>query len=500
MYIQAIGILLLSCWILTLQAQEIPLDTETIPNEKVEGWRAQVKKLNQEGLYYRRGGELELARAALHSSKDLAESNGGFMPMTYYQLAFLHAKMNNLDSTMHYFTQCEQYVRKLKSSEPLCLFLSLRADTQKQFGNYEQALADRQELHSIHVDSSDKFAVGPNLFEQADILFEMGDLQAALHTVDQSMAIGDELKIRDTYMNRIRQLRSKIQTSLANPESLASISSTDLPLGPRKFKTMQRLLMREKMELNNELQGLKIKKQRTILVILASASLIFLGMVYLLVRMNKRIVSQNKIISKSLHEKDFLLREIHHRVKNNLQIISSLLSLQSRTMENETAVSALIDGRSRVESMALIHQDLYEEDNLTGIQVEGYIEKLCHNLYATYNVKGDRVLLFVEVDPVSLDVNTLIPLGLILNELIANALKYAFPDDRQGRLTVSLREKSNHLVLQVRDDGVGMHENEKSGFGQRLIKAFAKKLEAEIEVKHDKGLVVAMKILNYKVA
>ena len=159
----------------------------------------------------------------------------------------------------------------------------------------------------------------------------------------------------------------------------------------------------------------------------------------------KELAQKNEIISEALAEKELLLKEIHHRVKNNLQVISSLLYLQSDYIKDEKALSAIQEGRNRVQSMAIIHQNLYQEDNLTGIQVKDYFEKLTQSLFNSYKVQADQIELQLDIEAINLDVDTVIPLGLVVNELITNSLKYAFPENQAGYLKIALRSRINLL-------------------------------------------------------
>lgn len=220
---------------------------------------------------------------------------------------------------------------------------------------------------------------------------------------------------------------------------------------------------------------------------------------------SERLAEQNAVIEQALSEKELLLREIHHRVKNNLQVISSLLSLQSRKISDEKALEAVTASRNRVKSMALIHQNLYKEDDLTGIDIADYIEKLANSLMSSYKVDEEKVDVITDIQSMSLDVDTTIPLGLILNELITNALKYAFPEGRSGTVAIGLKEKEDTLQLEVRDNGIGYDLNaergeESSSFGFNMINAFCKKLKAEWEVKNDNGTVVSIRIHKYELA
>ncbi len=229
------------------------------------------------------------------------------------------------------------------------------------------------------------------------------------------------------------------------------------------------------------------------------------------------LAKKNAIIEEQLKEKELLLREIHHRVKNNLQVVSSLLSIQGRGITDEKARGAVRDGRDRVKSMALIHQDLYKEDDLTGISMPGYVEKLARSLMSSHQVQADRVALNMEVQPMTLDVDTAIPLGLILNELITNALKYAWPDGRKGVLSIAMYETAGEgnsgvdpqgrpadvLILDVHDDGIGYdpaapRNAEGTGFGLNMIRSFSSKLGAEHSVIRDGGTLARLIIRKYK--
>ncbi len=264
-----------------------------------------------------------------------------------------------------------------------------------------------------------------------------------------------------------------------------------------------------KLNAENEVNVSKAKASKTERNYFAIAAILFIGLAGISYRAftnnrkkNLLLDKQNKLIEKSLVEKEILLREIHHRVKNNLQIVSSLLSLQSNYIRDEQALDAVKESRNRVESMSLIHQNLYQEENLTGIDLRLYIENLTDNLFHSYNIKPDNIKLVKEVDALTLDVDTVIPIGLILNELITNCLKYAFTDNRKGSIKVMLKEKNNNLLLSVYDDGIGLPENFEQGtkksFGHKMINAFLQKLKGEMKMYSEDGTKVDIEIANYK--
>jgi two-component sensor histidine kinase len=213
---------------------------------------------------------------------------------------------------------------------------------------------------------------------------------------------------------------------------------------------------------------------------------------------NALLADKNQIIQQSLQEKEVLLKEIHHRVKNNLQVISSLLSLQSRRVQEESVQEAILEGRNRVQSMAMIHQNLYQTENLTTIDVGQYIDHLAQNLFSSYNIEPDRITMDKDIQPLDLDVDILIPLGLILNELITNALKYAFPRERKGKIRVSLQQEAAQLKLRVMDDGIGLpahfDPHKTRSMGYQLINSLVGKLKGQLEIKRIGGADIVLSI------
>ncbi len=180
------------------------------------------------------------------------------------------------------------------------------------------------------------------------------------------------------------------------------------------------------------------------------------GLVFFTEMITDRVKAEEQIKA-SLHEKESLLKEVHHRVKNNLQIITSLLNLQAETVQDPTTVKLLRESQNRVRSMALVHETLYRSGDFGRIDLATYVDAICNFLSRAYGIDSSRIQIEVYVDDVSLDLDRAIPCGLIINELISNALKYAFPENRNGRITVRLTSNSDeYYTLIVADDGVGL--------------------------------------------
>jgi two-component sensor histidine kinase len=201
---------------------------------------------------------------------------------------------------------------------------------------------------------------------------------------------------------------------------------------------------------------------------------------------NALLAGEGKIRA-SLKEKEVLLKEIHHRVKNNLQIVSSLLYLQATRTEDPGAVSALRESRARVRSMALIHERLYQSPNLASVDMGGYTRTLVSDLQRFYRTDDSSVRLTVNIDDIPLGITEAIPCGLIINELVSNVLKHAFPKGKGGEITIQLtRESPNHTTLIVSDNGIGFPEHvdfrNASSLGLTLVNSLVQQLDGSIEL------------------
>ena len=186
-----------------------------------------------------------------------------------------------------------------------------------------------------------------------------------------------------------------------------------------------------------------------------------------------------------------MMKEIHHRVKNNFMIIQSLLQLQSRHIDDEDVLEIFKESQNRIKSMAFVHQRLYQHDNLKKINFGDYPETLASDIFKSYVSNPDQITLDIDTEDVALDIDTAIPLGLILNELISNSLKYAFPEGRKGKLMVKSYLKDNRYNLIVSDNGIGIPEElnyEKlNSLGLKLIYSLSEQIGAKVKLDTTNG-------------
>jgi PAS domain S-box-containing protein len=196
-------------------------------------------------------------------------------------------------------------------------------------------------------------------------------------------------------------------------------------------------------------------------------------------------------IEASLREKEVLLKEIHHRVKNNLAIVSSLLQMQSRRTQDVQANEILRDSHNRIASIALIHETLYSSENLANIDFPQYITQLINHLLDSYNAHSLHIKITTQIEQVNLDIEMAIPCGLIINELVSNALKYAFPERNDGKILVKLSQDKQDLILLIQDNGIGLPEgfdsNKSKKLGINLVKGLVKQLKGSMIINCQQG-------------
>lgn len=212
-------------------------------------------------------------------------------------------------------------------------------------------------------------------------------------------------------------------------------------------------------------------------------------------------IKAEKQLQDSLAEKEIMIKEIHHRVKNNLQIISSLLTLQAEFIKDESSRGYFNDSQNRVKSMAIIHEKLYQTRDFANIDIKDYVSNLTLSLFKAYNINTKLVEVDVEISNISLDVDTAIPCGLIINELVSNSLKYAFSDGRKGKMMIKLLPvEDDKLQLIVSDNGVGLPADlgsrETQSLGLTLVNILSKQLNGSLEMINKNGATFILTFLK----
>lgn len=480
-----------------------------------------AKCLNNIAAIYRNKEQhyqaLRFYKESIILKKSDAKIDSNSVAATYGNIGLCYSHMDQIDSSMLYFQKAKKLYQQTGETQELAHLNLQIASSYHKTNEYDKAypiLKELQKNNYQHLPETFRFNAMTLL---ADVDYHDGKLSESLSAITQAI---DEFSESTHYttLKEAYEIRALIQSKLDNGmqafesivkaneigEIVASENKQKEAVKQQtKFETILKEAEIEQLQLKDELNNLKINRQAS-WIIAMTLGLALLGfLLYRLRLYSNKISTQNSIIQKALNEKDILLREIHHRVKNNLQLVSSLLTLQSRSIEDQEAITAINEGKARVRSMALIHQDLYVGEHLTGVKAQTYLEKLTTELFNTYNIDQSKIKLDLVIQDLEIDVDTIVPLGLIINELVTNSLKYAFANQDGGNLSVSLKEEDNQLKLKVADDGSGYDPNNirDKAFGTTLMDALTQQLSgSKIIESSPQGTEVIIAFSDYKVA
>ncbi len=421
-----------------------------------------LEKYDSAALYNNR---LRILAQKNSSKRNLAKS--------YVNLANSYQGLGLLDSSLYYATLGLEFFESRNDTLNIANALLSIAQNQLESKNFERAISSSKKLEELNNFIGNKEMAIENKLILANAYAALNDYENAYIWLENSFYQKDSF-LTKSLNETISDLTFKYETEQKEREiSELKIANQDA-------------IIAEQQAAN----------QRNLLLFLAGFLILAAILLFVLLRTKAK---SNTLIAKSLNEKETLLKEIHHRVKNNLQVISSLLSLQSRFIEDESAQALVNEGQNRVKSMALIHQKLYQKDNLMGVEALDYIQNLTNTLQSAYGINSDKVKVSYDIDNLILDVDTMIPIGLILNELISNSFKHAFPSG-EGSMQIEFKENQHKLLLTVTDNGVGHTTdiNELDSFGMRMIKSLSRKLEATIDFNFSKGTKASLTIESYK--
>lgn len=486
---------------------------------------------NAIGLIYRKTNEKEKEKKAYLDAIEILSKldESVYLGEAYSNLSEIYIEEGRVDEGFEMLEKSRQIFQNINYPLGICAYYAVLAYyyDRKNPPNYRKVLELSKQRASLametknyqqYVDAtyfSGNAYLKLNQLDSARAILENGKQQAEhfgyLLELNKILGALSEVYKRLNYPSKaldLLELHIKLNDSLASAEKIKEFTSLDLTYQFRQ------LMYKDSVEQAESKRNLayqyekEIKIQQLRQLILAGVLIVIIGLVFLFVWFYKKQKSQNlildeknRIINKALDEKELLLKEIHHRVKNNFQTISSLLQLQSKGVVDEMAIQNIEEGQSRIKAMALIHQKLYQENDLSAIAMQDYTEQLVRQIAVSYKLYDIDIR--INAHDISLDIDTAIPLGLILNELITNSCKYAFHGNNKGKLEITLLQSSTgYYELIHKDSGPGLPEgidpNKLNSMGLRLINRLAQQLQGKVEYSYQNGAQFKVTILNRK--
>ncbi len=478
-------------------------------------------------------GRMDDARAyydrALEKFLELDDEEG--VAYTYSGMGILEYDNGNFQNALKYYLLSE--LHWTKSDDPLYAdLLNNIGAVYIEFGKFEAALSYYRRSYEIYDDLNWRADVAMLQYNLGELYMTMEDFDSSVYYYESSLQTAQEIRSAvDEYwaymglyeLNKVIgnsskaleyfemyiHLRDSISESQNYDDAMAYKAQYENSLKDQKILEQEVRLENERFRSEKNEQERKRKQIENLFLWISIGLVAAIGLVIFLMysrikRVNQelrlqkeRVELKNRLIDQSLYEKEILLKEIHHRVKNNLQIISSLLNLQSHRIEDEKAIETLNVSRDRIQAIALVHQKLYQSKDLSKVDFKAYLNDLLDQQKSAYSSLSSKLMIESNCIDLRLSLDVAVPLGIILSELVTNAFKHGLSQISQPKLCIDLYEKSDTFFLQIKDNGPGLpegfsYENSES-LGMEIIQALVSQIEAELTHSNDQGAVFLIK-------
>lgn len=437
---------------------------------------------------------------------------GGYrdeLPYLLYSLGYAELGLGEYDAALLAFNEAIEWVQELALGQ------ANMADMQNSKGNalkklerypeaieaYQRALESAESAHYPGGVAAAKANLG-------EVLYRTEDYEAALPFLLEVAAMNEEtgmgMNLTENYnhlSNTYEQLGDYKNALVFERKARAMRDSTASEASDAAMSELLTRYETEQKEATIALQEAEISKQSLVQWLsfgLIALIGIFAFSFYRNARSRKKI---NALLSAKNDENELLLKEIHHRVKNNLEVVSSLLALQSAQIDDPKVKDAMLEGQNRVHSIGIVHQKLYQGTNIAAVEMKDYFINLSDSILDTFGA-DDRVTIECAMNQLELDIDTAVPLGLIVNELLTNALKYAFPDGRKGKIRIEMNAQEDASIsLKIADDGIGISgAAQGTGFGSQLVALLTRQLDGSLRQEANDGTIVYLDFRTKRLA
>ena len=433
-------------------------------------------------------------------------------------LGCLYRELEQMDTALYFLGKSLAIRDTLGQTSSMISTMNNIALINESQGNYGEARAELERALALCTEEIDQNEVANTLKNLAGMDIRDGQWDLARKRLDEALAISQETRflslVRDVAEYRMevaqhdedwsqayamQQLYYAMRDSLLDDETANTVRLREATYNFEKEALADSLANEVEKKLLQATHDESLVRARIYTWAGIIGAILMLVLAVVLLRSNRRRKVHNEQLAEKNAENELLLGEIHHRVKNNLQVISSLLSLQEKNLTDVSAKKAILEGKERVKSMGLIHKMLYQNDSFSGIEMNHYVTTLVNELLDTFG--RPEVELNTDFSAIRLDVDTAVPVGLIVNELVINALKYAYTQTEKPRLAVRLEKQSeNNLLLEVVDNGSGQADTvmQSGSFGMKLIRSLTRQLSGSLDISSDNGLRYAIAIKDFK--
>ena len=435
--------------------------------KKMDFLRGVGMSLNNIGIVYNELGQYDSAINHFVRSLEIKESVGDDRGIStiYNNLGWAYLKMDRMKESEYYLLKSVQLKNDLGEDASLCYPLNLLSDLYLKTGQLDKSRMFLDSTRRMAEKYDDKEIRRLNAFNAAEYYRKTGQHDKQAEALNEYIGI-NEVLFSDEMARSLNSMQVKYETE----------------------KKDQEIVYLKEIE---SLHSARISTQQTV-VWMVSGAAIFLLMATVLIAILLFQNRKRKLLIEHLNQ------EMQHRIKNNLQILSNLLKLQSQHLKDSNAVLALRTGESRINAMVLVHQLLFGSGDKRQVDLRSYVKELCHYLTNSFVHKQERIVMRTEIQDLHIDVDRVIPIGLIINELVTNSIKHAFEGITNPEVTISFRQhKNHHVLLEVADNGRGVSEDllqKNQSFGMKLVQMLSNQLNAQRLFHNKNGAVFQFSI------
>ncbi len=416
--------------------------------------------------------------------------------LAYFNAASATIALEDYPASLQYYDNAIAICTSLNfGNMRLSDFTNGRGNALKRLGRLPEALAEYKKAQVLALKTNYTLAINTVIANLGEVYLLMGNyaeaLKYQLQTIANQESAGDNSNLVENYLHASTIYEKLGNYPLALVYQKKALLLRDSTASKASDLAMSELLTKyetEKKQATIATQQHQLKQQSRVQWLSIGVVILLGGFLVFGFRSYRARTKANKLLAAKNAENVLLLKEIHHRVKNNLEVVSSLLALQSAQIDDPNTKDAMQEGQNRVQSIGIVHQKLYQGENLGAIEMKDYFLNLGESILDSFGAAA-RVNIELAMEKLDVDIDTAVPLGLIVNELLTNTLKYAFPDGKKGKVIIKLNKaKSGVLQLEVSDNGVGKSgEIKGTGFGGQLITLLTRQLDGVMKEEVNNG-------------
>lgn len=461
--------------------------------------------LNNLSRVYREQDNIELAVKYIEESLELSTALNAkeLETLNLNAYAGLNKIVGDTATALKLYEKALSIRKALKDSLGIATVLNNIGSLYKHKQHYRRAIDYFSNAQAITENLNNLEGLGHTLYNQGEVYFAINNLDKAKEMGSRALKIGDSIN-NVQVISRSAELLMDVYKKIGDWEKAFEMQSLKMEMDAKKYnKESQKIAQREALkyqfekekaidrkeeEQQQQLLAERAERQKIFYIAVGLVTLLLLALLFISAQRLRSAKQQNRLITKQSNERKMLLQEIHHRVKNNFQIVSSLLRLQSYSIENESLRQSFEEAVNRINSMSIVHDIIYRQETFSEIDSKDYLEKLVQSLKQSSG--NPKIDIEIDAQKPKLKIETLIHLGIALNELIINSFKYAFTSDHSNpKIRIFLNEVGdNEFELIYQDNGVGINkEIDQASFGMELIQTLIEHLEGSVNISSEEN-------------